>query len=287
MAIVFLALASTPALPNPIQTRLIIDALVPPPPPENFSIALQGNQSIVLSWANTTGVYYWKLYVIDASSPVPPSGGFDYAQARIISPLTSLQWTDSFPLPPGARYYRLATVDVMGRETRDNTTLGSCTISLRSGLNGTWGRNMIGLCINATLSADSFVKRLPLDRQEPSITRLERSNPNREYYISHTYSGGSYNNFSLKPGEGYLVYVPKSCTYTFVGRAFEQGMSLRLIANNDSSLGRNYVSFPYTSSLPSAAALVRTFPYRLYEPSLTLLNRSNTSQEYWQPHAWG
>ena len=72
-----------------------------------------------------------------------------------------------------------------------------------------------------------------------------------------------------------------------MGRAFEQGMSLRLIANNDSSLGRNYVSFPYTSSLPSAAALVRTFPYRLYEPSLTLLNRSNTSQEYWQPHAWG
>ncbi|MBD3313201.1 hypothetical protein GF345_02045 [Candidatus Woesearchaeota archaeon] len=88
------------------------------------------------------------------------------------------------------------------------------TLSFIANADGSLGRNLFGLHFPAhTQYADPFLIDSSLCSYSATITRLNRQDPDFENYQSHSCASGSFNNYSMLPGQGFYIYVNGTTDY--------------------------------------------------------------------------
>jgi hypothetical protein len=89
----------------------------------------------------------------------------------------------------------------------------SLTLHFISNPTGSLGRNLFGLHFPLQDQyADPFLTTTSCSYAS-TITRLNRQDPSYENYESHSCSSGSYNNYSMLPGQGCYMYINTSYDY--------------------------------------------------------------------------
>ena len=250
--------------------------------PENFTINLRDdNRTVDLNWSNVTNALYYRIYYVDSYN----NSFFDISIAQNAT-VTDTNWTDFNANTTRERYYKVASVNG-ALENLSDVILGKYDLHFIANGDGSLGRNYMSLPLNASLSANSFIKSLP-QSISPVITQLDRSDSKVENFKPHTYTSGSFNNFTLTLDQGYLVFVDESYNMTVVGRAFTSNVTIPLIANLSDAgyvTGRNLIGLSYMTQTYSANSFVRSFNQSAL-PTITQLDRSDPDSENFKPHSY-
>ncbi|MBD3310192.1 hypothetical protein GF351_03155 [Candidatus Woesearchaeota archaeon] len=242
--------------------------ILPPPVPPviRLDIALNpDNQSSDLNWTDFSADHYLVYYSSNISLILNLDPDNVPGDVTVVNASTATNWTDTNARDEPHRYYRITAVK-SGMKNLSYDSVGTCYLDLVKGF------NLIGLCMNASYSAESFMQGISHEIYLPSLTKLERPNEFTESWISKTLGYGV--DYDIEEGEGYLLSLDHTTNYTIVGDVFYGPHTLQL------AKGYNLVSIDGHKAF-TAESFLQNISSTIYLPSLTKLERPNEFTESW------
>lgn len=249
-------------------------------------------QSIDLNWSSVSSADYYNMYYssnisammrLDISS-VPSS-------VTKISNLTGLNWTDTNASQVQKRYYLVSAVKNTSEALTSSLPVGKFTYYYDapvSSIYGTLATNQIYFYLNLSYTAEAFVQEIPAG-YNPTISRLDKSNSSGEYYTTHVRGLNDGNNFALEPTTGYQLTVDGYYNHTIAGKVYNRTYTISYDAPVSSIYGTLASNFrgPYDFKTNyTAESFVQEIPAG-YNPTISRLDKSNSSGEYYTTHVRG
>ena len=263
--------------------------------PTNFSCIKNTSNSsrINLNWNDADGAAYYKIYYSSNISQVSnrTSNSSIGTNVTTVSFLNSSDWVDTDHLGVDRRYYTVVAVVNGSEGYNDEPVCGKITYQYTTPTSTVYGplaSNRVDLYLNATYTAETWLQEIPAGNN-PTISRLDKSNASGEYYTTHVRGLNDGNNFNIDSTIGYLLTSDNYFNHTIVGRAYRPPYNVSYDAPSSSVYGTpsSNARGPHDSiKYYYAENFLQEITAGL-NPTISRLDKSNASGEYLTTHVRG
>ncbi len=262
--------------------------------PTNLTCSRGSNASRVdIDWNTISDVSHYNVYyssnisaIMNWSSTEPLTGNL----TRMAN-ITTSNWTDTSAWQDYKRYYLITGVKSGSEYASLEMPCAKLTYSYTVPTSSTYGplaSNRVAFYLNKTYTAETFLQEIPAGNN-PTISRLDKSNASGEYYTTHVRGLSDGNNFNIDPTIAYLITSDSYFNHTIVGRVYRPPYNVTYDAPTSSVYGRLSTNArgPYDSLKDYTA---ETFLQEIsagLNPTISRLDKSNASGEYLTTHVRG
>lgn len=263
------------------------------PGPASFEGRVNADrQGINLNWSSVSGADYYNVYYSSNLSAIMTINLASLpTNVTKVSNLTDLNWTDANASQVQRRYYLVSAVDNTSETLTASLPVGKFTYNYdapTSSVYGTLASNQIYLYLNVSYTAESFLQEIPA-QYNPTISQMDKSNSSGEYYITHVRGLNDGNNYNLGSNAGYQLTVDGYYNHTIAGKIYNRTYTLSYTAPVSSTYGTLASNFrgPYDfKTAYTAETFLQEIPAQ-YNPTISRLDKSNSSGEYYTTHVRG
>ncbi len=263
--------------------------------PTNFTCIKNTTNSsrVYLNWDNVSTASYYKIYYATNISQVAnmTSNTSLGSNVSTISLLNQSEWSDNNHLGVLRRYYTVVAV-VNGTEGySDEPVCGKITYQYTAPVSSTYGTlasNRIVHYLNTTMDAETWLQEIP-EGNNPTISRLDKSNASGEYYTTHVRGLLDGNNFNVDPTIGYLITTDNYYNQTVVGKIYRPPYNI----SYDAPVSTVYGTLASNARGPHdsikyyyAETFLQEIPAGL-NPTVSRLDKGNAEGEYLTTHVRG
>ncbi len=249
-------------------------------------------QSIDLNWSAVSSADYYNIYYssnLSAMMLLDVSGA--HPLVTELSNITALNWTDTNASQVQKRYYLVSAVKNTSETLTASLPVGKFSYYYDAPVStvyGTLATNQIYLYLNVSYTAESFLQEIPA-QYNPTISQMDKSNSSGEYYTTHVRGLNDGNNYNLESNAGYQLTVDGYYNHTIAGKVYNRTYTLSYTAPVSSTYGTLASNFrgPYDfKTAYTAESFLQEIPSG-YNPTISRLEKSNSSGEYYTTHVRG
>ncbi|MBT3297654.1 hypothetical protein HN385_01920 [archaeon] len=251
----------------------------------------EDNESTDLNWSFVNDADYYNIYYSENISEImtlnldsiPPT------VTKIIN-VSATNWTDYNASEVQKKYYTVSSVEGNNEGLCQDIPVGKFTYYYTAPVSGTYGTlasNRISIYLNKSYTAEEFLQEIP-GSLNPTITRMDKSFNNGEYFTTHVRGLSDGNNYNLDISRGYQITVDNYFNQSIVGKVYSPEYRLNYTAPNSTygTLASNWKGIFDVNKIYTAESFLQEIPGNL-NPTISRLDKSDGSGEYLTTHVRG
>lgn len=233
---------------------------------------------VVLNWTDIPASIGYDIFISENPRSVLT---MNLSNITNVSGINTNYWTDTNASNHTQMFYRIG-VNLLDAYNISKRSVGKYDIDFVVNSDGSLGRKLFGIPFNTTYYVNPFIQEMC--NYSATVTRLNRQNPNYENYEGHSCQSGSYNNFSMKLGDAFYIYLNESYNYTLTGRLATNNLTLKFIADSTGYFGRNLFGIHFAAQEYYAHPFLNE-ALCSYQATITRLSRDVVMMENYESHS--